>query len=827
MGYGELYQQFHHDEPWNSPHNLSLLDQMPDEFRSRGLPVGTNYSGYRLFEGNGAYEYDSDGGPWLGEAGDGRQHTLLVMETMPHDAAPWTKPDGIPFDQADPLAGLTLPPDTFLVGTVDGTIRQVRPTVSAENFSAITTWDNGEILTAVDYADIYHDWDVEDTAEVSADRVKALVLAMHNFHDVHATFPPGRDVPSEWFDPSTGVPYLSWRVHLLPYLGYGNLYNQFHLDEPWDSPHNIQLLDEMPEDLRSRGLAPGGTLSAFKLITAEEAYDVHYLNSPYPQLSGPQIRDIVDGTDSTIAIVELTPDKAVPWTQWNEVEFNAADPLDGIGPIPEDGLRVGMTDGVVHNLNPDAISANFGIFATWQGGEVFGPAESSNVFLDWALPDSKINSWEKLRDVGLAFHNYHDVFGYFPISGGNNSYDPTTEMPYLSWRVHLLPYLGYANLYNEFHLDEPWDSPHNIQLLDKMPEVFRSRGLAANSSMTGIQLLLGEGAYEYTYFEPNSARGPRYRDISDGTHATIAVVEVMSDLAVEWTRPDGDIPFDILDPLAGVGTIPEDGLRVLTFDGAVFTLNPDVTAENFKAFATLDGGEIFGPAESSNVFLDWQRPPHELPQVEHARSRIERLNKLKQIGLGLHNFHDVYARFPVGNTPQLWDPETELPYLSWRVHLLPYIGYENLYYQFHLDEPWDSPHNIQLLDKMPEIFRSRGLPSDSTKTGFQLFLGEGAYDYQFVNSSNYSYGYGPRIRDITDGTSRTIAVIETMPEDAVEWTRSDGDIMWDPTNPFGGLTMPPNIFNVLMFDGSTRSFHPLLDEDTFRSYVTFAGGEII
>ena len=46
---------------------------------------------------------------------------------------------------------------------------------------------------------------------------------------------------------SGGLPLLSWRVLLLPYLGHNDLYRRFHLDEPWDGPHNKALLAEMPE----------------------------------------------------------------------------------------------------------------------------------------------------------------------------------------------------------------------------------------------------------------------------------------------------------------------------------------------------------------------------------------------------------------------------------------------------------------------------------------------------------------------------------------------------------------------------------------------------
>ncbi|MCA9027882.1 MAG: FG-GAP repeat protein [Planctomycetaceae bacterium] len=838
MGYGDLYQQFHQDEPWNSPHNLGLIDQMPDEFRSRGLPVGTSYSGYRMFEGNGAVEYDSEGGPQISDVADGAQHTLLVLETLPQDSSPWTKPDGIPFNPANPLADLALPPDTFLAATVNGDIKQINPTVAPETFSAFATWNGDEVLSSTQYANLYHNWDAEDSAEVSREKLNMVFDALSSYEDHFRRLPPGPSVYPDWFDPVTEQPFLSWRVHLLPYLGYGDLYEQFALNEPWDSPNNIQLLDKMPEEFRTRGLPAGSTSSGFQLITGEEAYDIYYFvdpnNPPYPYSYGPALRDIRDGWGSTIALVELTADKAVPWTQWDEVEYDAANPLDGIGPIPQDGLQTVMWDGALHTISPDANAENFSIFVTWDNHEVFGLAETTNVFLDWPLPDTAAISEEKLWLLVNALEGYEGVTQVsYPLATNQGEYwDQTSRQPYLSWRVHLLPYLGYHDLYGQFHLDEPWDSPHNIQLLDKMPEIFRSRGLPADSTLTGFQMFIGEDAYHYITegADPDTWHGLRPINFQDERGFTIAAIELMPEQAIEWTRPD-DIPFDLSDPLAGLGTIPEDGLRVAMYgsDPLIYTINPDVTPENFASFVTVSGGEVFGHAETTNVFLDWQRPDVTDPLRQFGSDLDSRKRDLSNIVWALYEFHSFHGFFPAtpgGNlleTPH-YDPETELPFLSWRVYLLPYLGYRDLYDEFRLYEPWDSPHNIQLLDKMPEIFRSRGLPPDSTKTGVQLFAGEGAYTH-YYNSSGIPVGHGPRWSEITDGPSNTIAFIETMPEDAVEWTRPDGDVAWDPDNPYSGLTMPPDFFLTMTFDLAPMIFHPQTDEDLFATFVTYAAGD--
>lgn len=67
---------------------------------------------------------------------------------------------------------------------------------------------------------------------------------MHIYHDVNKTLPPA--VHSK-----DGKPLLSWRVLVLPYIEEDKLYREFHLDEPWDSPHNKKLLSRMPAVLRS------------------------------------------------------------------------------------------------------------------------------------------------------------------------------------------------------------------------------------------------------------------------------------------------------------------------------------------------------------------------------------------------------------------------------------------------------------------------------------------------------------------------------------------------------------------------------------------------
>jgi len=69
---------------------------------------------------------------------------------------------------------------------------------------------------------------------ICQNRLRNIALALENYHEEYGSYPPA------WVPDEQGKPLYSWRVLILPYLDNRPLYSAYNLDEPWDSPHNMQ-----------------------------------------------------------------------------------------------------------------------------------------------------------------------------------------------------------------------------------------------------------------------------------------------------------------------------------------------------------------------------------------------------------------------------------------------------------------------------------------------------------------------------------------------------------------------------------------------------------
>jgi prepilin-type processing-associated H-X9-DG protein len=211
-------------------------------------------------------------------------------------------------------------------------------------------------------------------------------------------------------------------------------------------------------------------------------------------------------------------------------------------------------------------------------------------------------------------------------------------------------------------------------------------------------------------------------------------------------------------------------------------------------------------------------------KVQAAAERVKSQNSLRQIGMAMTNYHDNHQKLPL---PAIYSPQGK-PLLSWRVALLPYLGEEQLYRQFKLDEHWDSPHNKALLSQIPQVYASpkRDAPGDRSSTYYQVFVGK--REAGAAPRPVFTEGGPPLTLTAimnADGTGNTLLVVEAA--DPVPWTKPE-DLPYAPNEPLpklGGLSKDG--FNGLFADGSVRFLRTNLAETTLRDLITYNDGEVI
>lgn len=189
-----------------------------------------------------------------------------------------------------------------------------------------------------------------------------------------------------------------------------------------------------------------------------------------------------------------------------------------------------------------------------------------------------------------------------------------------------------------------------------------------------------------------------------------------------------------------------------------------------------------------------------------AREAVS-MNNMRQIMLAMHIFHEVHGNLP----PQALVSKDGKKLLSWRVLILPYIEQKPLYDKFHLDEPWDSEHNKQLIAQMPAIYSSsnKGEKKETTRyvaplTAKSIFGRKGA---------------AAKFSDITDGTSITISIIETSPVKEVIWTKPE-DIVVDSNNVIKSLfDAKQEQWTAGFADGSVRRFDSSTKPEEFLEMI--------
>lgn len=201
-----------------------------------------------------------------------------------------------------------------------------------------------------------------------------------------------------------------------------------------------------------------------------------------------------------------------------------------------------------------------------------------------------------MKFIGLALHNYHDVYGTFPpprIADEKGT-------GFHSWRVLLLPFLDGIGPSVQYDFSEPWDGPRNIKL--------------ANSRNPYICPKCGHGSFT-SYVAVTGSRtawpqsGRSLNAIPDGASTTILVLENNSS-DILWTEPRDLTLDDAVRKLSTMNTLDShchgSGKRhftnIVLCDATVEMLHLPVDREEAGAIFVVDDNKGFPNSATEEGF---------------------------------------------------------------------------------------------------------------------------------------------------------------------------------------------------------------------------------
>jgi type II secretory pathway pseudopilin PulG len=212
-----------------------------------------------------------------------------------------------------------------------------------------------------------------------------------------------------------------------------------------------------------------------------------------------------------------------------------------------------------------------------------------------------------------------------------------------------------------------------------------------------------------------------------------------------------------------------------------------------------------------------------VPAMNSARTAARRAQftwNLKQLGLGMHNYHSVNGCLPAAFLPD----RSGRPMQSWRMALLPWVEQGNAFNSCNLSLPWDAAENLTIRSTRMNLFlRPEEEGGGPPLTKFLAVVGPRT---AFPGATHLAFG------DIRDGTATTIAFGEVA-ESEIRWAeprdlRFDGmDFRVNGPRKRDGFGSPYGGTRVLMIDGSVKTLLEPTTPALLRALVTANGGEAI
>lgn len=217
----------------------------------------------------------------------------------------------------------------------------------------------------------------------------------------------------------------------------------------------------------------------------------------------------------------------------------------------------------------------------------------------------EIQDMNAMLQVGLALHNYHDVYRKFPFTHPDFKEDARGISDDLSWRVKILPYCEWQNEYDKMDLSKGWDAEENQFVVAAAKE----------------QFVLSRGSIICGIIPARPAN--KMATIVDGTSNTIMLIENPNAAMTSWSKPF-DLKIDDAVKLVK-GLKKGEFLWVTMFDGSVLRMpsmiDSGATEEQIRHLMDPRDGNVV----DYSILQDAQR--RLLPELNRGRSRIRRVRE--------------------------------------------------------------------------------------------------------------------------------------------------------------------------------------------------------
>ncbi|MHC4177325.1 MAG: DUF1559 family PulG-like putative transporter [Planctomycetota bacterium] len=236
-----------------------------------------------------------------------------------------------------------------------------------------------------------------------------------------------------------------------------------------------------------------------------------------------------------------------------------------------------------------------------------------------------------------------------------------------------------------------------------------------------------------------------------------------------------------------------------------------------------------------------------LPAVQAAREAARGMsccNNLRQIGIGLHGYHEAHECFPPGGIERRLNRlQTENRQIAWSAFLLPFVEQGPIHEMIDFGRPFDAEENRIAAAHVLAIYLCPSAPRTSNR-----IAGRGACDYGGIYGHRLTgpnsppngtmiYDRAIGIREIVDGTTETLIISEDAAWRDGQWINALN--VFEVAHPINPPDTPytvmdneirsehPGGANGLFCDGRVRFLSETMQREVLAAICTRNGREVV